>query len=481
MKHDARRTGGWRNVEGRYYIRVRIGKGARPDVRMSAVTDDATADVRARQIVEAADLLIAAGREHDVKRLAKMIGEAENEKQARLLVGGVREACLQSSPATYHGVTFAEFSARWTSGQLHRDHPDHVKKKNAKGDITILRNWVNDILGPIPMDAIREEDADRVMRRLPREPDMSSAYRRAVAQVIHRVLTLGVYPAKIIKVHPLPKGWLPKIAAPKRRSFLYPKEEATLLANRDLDFRKRFLVGFLNREGCRKSEVALNSEWADYQLDLDDGDAGTISLSKTKTERPDDATWALGPGVVRALRILKRIVGGKGPFVGVDASHLSAWVREALMASGVTRKQLFDESNERLHYRGHDSRTTFVTLSLAADKSEKWIRNRTGHKSSAMLHRYDAAASLASELNLGPLLPLDQAIPELAEADYRAPTTADLKRPGQERGRATRSAKKAAREKRAAARAAKAARLGDNWGMSAAGAPRSFEDDPTVN
>jgi integrase len=38
--------------------------------------------------------------------------------------------------------------------------------------------------------------------------------------------------------------------------------------------------------------------------------------------------------------------------------------------------------------RAHDLRATFVTLSLAQGKSEAWITDRTGHKSSQVIYRY---------------------------------------------------------------------------------------------
>jgi hypothetical protein len=64
----------------------------------------------------------------------------------------------------------------------------------------------------------------------------------------------------------------------------------------------------------------------------------------------------------------------------------------------------------------HDLRSTFVTLALANGKTEAWVMDRTGHTASAMLNRYRRAARFAQELELGGLLPLDEAIPELKPA-----------------------------------------------------------------
>ena len=45
-----------------------------------------------------------------------------------------------------------------------------------------------------------------------------------------------------------------------------------------------------------------------------------------------------------------------------------------------------------------------------ACQTPTWVADRTGHKSSAMINRYRRAARLASELNLGPLAPMDTAV-----------------------------------------------------------------------
>jgi integrase len=64
--------------------------------------------------------------------------------------------------------------------------------------------------------------------------------------------------------------------------------------------------------------------------------------------------------------------------------------------------------------RGHDLRATFVTINLANGKTETWISDRTGHKSSQMIARYRRMARTHAELNLGDLTPLASAIPELS-------------------------------------------------------------------
>jgi hypothetical protein len=54
-----------------------------------------------------------------------------------------------------------------------------------------------------------------------------------------------------------------------------------------------------------------------------------------------------------------------------------------------------------------------ATLSLANGKTESWVQDRTGHRSSLMVNRHLRTAPQASELGLDTLAPLDHAIPGL--------------------------------------------------------------------
>src|SRR5436305_11394644 len=85
--------------------------------------------------------------------------------------------------------------------------------------------------------------------------------------------------------------------------------------------------------------------------------------------------------------------------------------RREWTARSCTRAQ-----KERMQIRVHDLRGTFVTLALANGKSESWISDRTGHRSSQMIARYKRNARTFAELHLGTLAALNAAIPELAIA-----------------------------------------------------------------
>jgi hypothetical protein len=108
----------------------------------------------------------------------------------------------------------------------------------------------------IPSQAIspfmpsRVDDAEAVMRVLPSK--LSRASRRHYAQLMHRILALAVFPLRLIPANPLSKGFLPKIGPGKAKGWLYPDEDATLLASSAVPLCWRILYGFLHREGPRR-------------------------------------------------------------------------------------------------------------------------------------------------------------------------------------------------------------------------------------
>jgi hypothetical protein len=57
---------------------------------------------------------------------------------------------------------------------------------------------------------------------------------------------------------------------------------------------------------------------------------------------------------------------------------------------------------------------------VARGKTHTWIKRRTQHGSDAMISRYDHAAGMLRELQMGTLVPLHEAIPELAEMEPSA-------------------------------------------------------------
>src|SRR5688572_11508983 len=121
---------------------------------------------------------------------------------------------------------------------------------------------------------------------------------------------------------------------------------------------------------------------------------------------------AKGENISRHFQWVFLHLGRQSCSRSVILGALARVLRADLALAKVERPELAEHSEARLAFRVHDLRGTFVTLSLANGKTETWVADRTGHKSSVMINRYRRTARLASELGVGVLKPLDGAIPE---------------------------------------------------------------------
>lgn len=312
-------------------------------------------------------------------------------------------------------LTFRTLGEQWTEGKLHAKWPDHVRaKRSADDDRERLVKHVYPHVQDVPVARFTIEHAERVMAAL--DPQLSPATRRHVAQLMHRLLALAVWPCRLRESNPLPAGFMPKVRRTKALSYLYPSEDAQLLACPDVPLLDRMFFGFLAREGMRVGE-ALGLDWRDVDLKL-----GSVRLDANKSDDP--RAWALGPDVRVALERWHALHGSPARgavFMGLDgrslrtADHLAARFRAALSTAGVKRPELTERSRSRSPIRVHDLRATFVTLALASGRTETWVADRTGHRSSEMINRYRRTARHAAELGLGWLAEMQATIPELAE------------------------------------------------------------------
>jgi integrase len=249
---------------------------------------------------------------------------------------------------------------------------------------------------------------------------LTASTRRQVLQSLNRLLNLAAQPFELIEINPLRTGFLPKVrkSDQKIKDCLLPSEDARLMLCVQVPLVERLLYGVLVREGFRVSEL-LELTWAAFDLAN-----GSVVLDDNKTDDP--RAWALDPGVAEALRIWKELSAKARPasakvFQHLDGKAIDRYeaaerLRDYLKLAGVTRAQLFERSERRLPLRAHDLRASFVTVSLANGKSETWVTDRTGHRSSAMIRTYDRQVRKHQELELGSFVPLDQAIPEFAAA-----------------------------------------------------------------
>ncbi|WP_434048935.1 MULTISPECIES: tyrosine-type recombinase/integrase [Sorangium] len=314
------------------------------------------------------------------------------------------------------------------------------------------------------------------MSLLPRH--LGTGSRRNIAGFIHRTLALAAYPARLIGSNPLPRGWAPKADADKAKGYLYPDEDQRLMGSASVPLCFRVYYGFLIREGMR-AEEAGQLEWSDVDLER-----GAVVLDENKTDDP--RAWALSPDVVRALRKWRevcpdkvRVFVGKWGCNSLPGQNGAARFREHLRRAGITRPELFETTDSRLNIRLHDTRATFITIKLANGRTETWISDRTGHRSSGQIHHYKRAARKVAELGLSDFAPLDEAIPELrgeggsvetggpvdAASEARAANEAASALPGQ-----APTACDVAGPREADLEAPESGRLGPRWATSEASA-----------
>ncbi len=401
-----RATGSVVEENGQFLTRVSIGKH-RPRVALPACTSFEQAAPRAQLLAECAPKLQRAGRADLLPQLFEEVGNASDEQLAtvRALVAAILrgETPLSRPKLADAATTFDDIAQKWISGELARDHCDYVRaKRSAASDKSRYNKWIKPKVGNVPVKGFTTEHAEAVMA----QAIGGDSSRRHVVNFMQRLLAMCVYPLKLIVANPLPKGFRPRLKKKRGKTFLYADEDARLLACTAVPLAHRILYGVLAREGLRKSEaLAMTTK----DLDLEHG---MIHLDKNKTDEP--RMWDARPEGVRALRWW--IEGGLSSSVlfQLEGEHLAQTFREHLALAGIERERLFSDTEEKSPIVLHDLRATFVTLSLAAGKSEAWISARTGHRSSEQIATYRRQAMSINEVRLYELGAMDRLIPEIA-------------------------------------------------------------------
>jgi len=212
------------------------------------------------------------------------------------VVRGLRTGDLAASPQPSKDMTFDELFTAWHSNDLHVRFPDHVRKlkvSTADDYLSLYRTYVKATLGKLPISAISVDHAFQVMERVPSE-GASNSLRRNAGIVISRPLRLAVFPLRILERSPIPDGFLPKKKAGRAKVYLYPSEDARLLACTQIPLVLCLVYGLLTREGPRVTEAC---GLAVSECDLVNG---VLYLDRNKTDEP--RSWAMAEGTTEALR-----------------------------------------------------------------------------------------------------------------------------------------------------------------------------------
>jgi integrase len=425
-------TGELRTTAGGFAARITVAGRKRRDFPLAPGLTESQAKERKTDLARMALRLRQAGHADKIEKLIATGAMARPGRHWAAVVAATDVLCNGDAERAAEVPTFGSFAQDWTSGELARRYPDHVRRKrSAERDEELLRLYVLPHVSDIRLDEFELHDAEIVMASLPdasqktRRP-LAPATRRHVAQVISRLMHLAVYPGKWRRASPIPRGWLPSLPPQKAKECIYPGEEALLLAGKSVEIGKagrlpdvpllrRLAYGFLTREGMRTDEMA-QLRWRDVDLTH-----GRVNLEKDKTNDPRD--WDLRPDVVEALRRWKqrsephaahedRVFSENG--VPLSVEHLAEQIRNDLRRVGVERIQLYEGSTTRQRFRAHDLRATFVTIALASGHTETWVSDRTGHDGHSMIERYRRKART---WNLGELGSLCDLIPELAATE----------------------------------------------------------------
>ena len=383
--------------------RIRMGAGQRPWIPMPPMEED-TAERRRERLQLLAGDFVAAGKASEVEPIlrdcaAELTPKAFDaaERAARKLLG--KDAEPPPGPRT-----FRDIAELWLEGELDRRYPGRdyaLQGKHKERVRTILDKTLYPVLGSHGVGDITLDHAEAAVAAIPVSVKSQGA-RRHFMLVIRRVLALAVYPLRLMTHSPIPPKWVPPQGKSPAFSYLFPIEDQQLVGHTDVPFIYRFFFGFLTRNGCRVSEALA--------LTIDDIDrrSGILSLDENKTDDPRQ--WTLEPDVLRALERHLETHTDRRIFEGVDGHNVAYNLRRYLGICGVDRPQLHQRTNKRRPLRAHDLRATFVTLALASGRTETWVMDRTGHKSSQMVNVYRRAARSAAEANLGWLLPLDECL-----------------------------------------------------------------------
>jgi hypothetical protein len=147
--------------------------------------------------------------------------------------------------------TVQELGEAWTGGTLAKEYPDQIHRRRSERDDEIrLERHVYPLLGTTRVREVTVEECEAVMRS-PTLAKLATNTRRNVGLTLNRILTLAVYPLKIISANPFRKGLLPRApkGAGKALADYRPADDAKLMAYAAVPLAYRLLRGFPRARG----------------------------------------------------------------------------------------------------------------------------------------------------------------------------------------------------------------------------------------
>jgi hypothetical protein len=168
---------------GRWYARLPLGGGKRHCSPMPWAEHEEQARARVGIMAELAVKVRSTGDAATIETLPGILDRASKSTdpaeldRLRELVSRIAGGKVVSSKASAApiGETFGDVAKAWTSGELAKKYPDHVKaKKDDATDGYRLDKHVLPVVGSVPLRSFTLAHAERVLERLP--PDALAGF-----------------------------------------------------------------------------------------------------------------------------------------------------------------------------------------------------------------------------------------------------------------------------------------------------------------
>lgn len=348
--------------------------------------------------------------------------------------------------------TFAELAELWLTGELARRYGSVTMRENAHELFGQLKLWAFPVIGHMPIDTIDRHHLAEMRRRCKaghsaagmKRPLRDSSVAK-VWQACYQIIGFGVDPLEVMTSHPIPLKSKPRVLDGRDRASLEPEDDDLLMSSPYVTIHNRIMWGVCAREGLRIGEALILPIGALRDFG---NDKYVLRAYKPKSHRYTHrwASWVLDPGnglglmryierhrhgaraedpifvPERVLRFADKRTGKMK--VSGAAEHFRADLRRA----GVHHQhpELFvrgTEAGSRDHVREHELRALCVTMALAAERSDGYIRERTGHRDARTIEVYKRHVTELQARGRLTLTPLADAIPELWDMPKVTPTT----------------------------------------------------------
>lgn len=420
--------------DGTVIVRISLGKGApRISVPLHRLPGDPHVDWLQGAIVEHARTLFATGtvtRDElagELNRAARVTvgldGTMLRPAWERMIRDGLVAQNITKDRAVRGGVTFYDVAEQWMTGKI----PNVTVRVNRKELHSMLKRCVYREVGHVPVELFGVQHLEQVYNS-PHIADLAQSTRVGYWFLAEQVISLALYPLKLIKSHPIPRGARPRVERHRVPAALWPTDDWAVCQEKSISVHDRMIFAYTAREGARIGE-AWALKWSGVQRMAR---AYVLRCWWEKTKQWGQ--WVASPGTVEGLLAYR---AKHWPDAGPNdlvfhptfpKSHAALTFRKYLAAAGLeeTRPELFERgegAGSQDHVRSHECRALWVTLAIARGCSDAQVREHTGHESARMIRRYTRDAELFRAAGWLTLPRLDASIPELAGTSVSAIAT----------------------------------------------------------